>query len=138
MPAGIQAIDGRSILPLLENSNAAWEDRHLFIHKGRWPKGEDPEGWKFKDCAVRSQQWRFVNNTELFDIANDPYEKVDVAAEHPEVVAEMREAYDTWWAETRPLMVNEDRPFTPEQPQAVRYHQQLATRGIPVWDAPAL
>ena len=138
VPSGIQALDGRSMLPLLEDARADWADRNLFIHTGRWPKGEDPEGWKFKNCAVRSQQWRFVNNNELYDIVNDSFEKVDVAAEHPAVVAKLRKAYDAWWAETRPLMVNEDRPFTPEQPQAVRYYQQLEARGIPDWVAPVL
>ena len=31
------------------------------------------------------------------------------------------------------LMVNEDVPYAPKQPQTVRYHKQLKTRGIPSW-----
>ena len=30
-------------------------------------------------------------------------------------------------------MVNEDVPYAPKQPQTVRYHKQLKTRGIPSW-----
>lgn len=133
IPDGIQSIDGRSMLPLLEDPNARWEDRELFVHKGRWEKGEDPNGSKFTDCAVRTQRWRFVNNKELYDITADPYEKANVAAEHPEVVAKLRKAYDQWWEETLPFMVNEDAPYSPVHPQVVRYEAQLKERGIPPW-----
>ncbi|MEX0321303.1 MAG: arylsulfatase [Puniceicoccaceae bacterium] len=138
VPKGIQKIDGRSMLPLLEDPKARWKDRTLFVHKGRWEKGEDPNLSKLKDCAVRTQRWRFVNNKELYDISKDPYEEVDVAAQYPEVIARLRKAYDKWWAETVPLMVNEDKPYSPEQPQTVRYEKQLAERGIPDWTPPKL
>jgi arylsulfatase A-like enzyme len=138
IPDGIQEIDGRTLLPFLEDPEADWADRNLFVHQGRWEKGADPNDSKFKNCAVRSQRWRFVNNEELFDIANDPLEDNDVAAEHPEVVAELRKAYDQWWEETVPLMVNEDNPYYTEHPQAVRYEKQLKDQGIPDWSPPAL
>jgi arylsulfatase len=133
IPDGIQTIDGTSLVPLLENPQAAWEDRYLFVHQGRWGKGEDPNKSKFKNCAVRTQRWRFVNNKELYDIVADPYEKVDVAADHPEVIADLRKVYDTWWEETVPLMVNEDTPYSPVHPQVERYNKQLKEKGIPEW-----
>ncbi|MBL6763499.1 MAG: arylsulfatase [Verrucomicrobiae bacterium] len=138
IPSGIQKIDGRSMLPLLENPKAKWSDRELFVHQGRWEKGSDPDKSKFKNCAVRTQRWRFVNNKELYDIQADPYEAKDVAGEHPEVVARLRKAYDKWWSETLPLMVNEDAEYAPVQPQLVRYEKQLKERGIPDWKAPKL
>jgi arylsulfatase len=136
IPDGVQPIDGRSLLPLLENPQADLPDRYLFVHQGRWEKGTDPNEAKFKNCAVRTQRWRFVNNRELYHISQDPFEEVNVAGEYPEVVAELRRAYDQWWKETVPLMVNEDVPYAAEQPQAVRYEQQKAARGIPEWKAP--
>ena len=138
IPDNIQTIDGRSLIPLLENPKATWNDRELFSHKGRWAKGADPNDDKLKNCAVRTARWRFVNNKELYDISNDPYEKVDVADQHPEVIAKLRQIYEKWWAETVPLMVNEDADYAPEQPQAVRYEKQLQERGIPDWDPPRL
>ncbi|QDV87086.1 arylsulfatase [Planctomycetes bacterium TBK1r] len=138
IPDGVQAIDGRSLIPLLENPKAPWPDRKLFVHRGRWEKGDDPNNSKFQNCAVRTQRWRFVNNEELYDISVDPYEAKDVAADHPEVIAELRKAYDQWWAETVPLMVNEDAPYAEQQPQKVRYEKQLAEKGIPDWTPPAL
>ncbi len=138
IPGDVQAIDGRSLIPLLEDPQATWEDRELFVHKGRWEKGDDPNGSKFADCAVRTQRWRFVNNKELYDISADPYEALDVAADHPDVIAELRKAYDQWWADTLPLMVNEDAPYAERQPQEVRYEKQMAEKGIPVWQPPSL
>jgi arylsulfatase len=136
IPDTVQPRDGRSLLPLLENAKAEWPDRYLFVHQGRWQKGSDPNDSKFRNCAVRSSRWRWVNNRELFDISNDPYESTDVAEDHPDVVAEMRRVYDAWWTKTVPLMVNEDVPYAEQQPQAVRYQKQLAERGIPAWKPP--
>lgn len=133
LPEEMQSIDGKSLIPLLENQNPKWEDRALFVHQGRWEKGADPNDSKFKNCAVRTSQWRFVNNKELFDISKDPYEASDVSNNHSEVIAQLRKAYDTWWQETVPLMVNETAPFAEAQPQAVRYEKQLKDRGIPDW-----
>ncbi len=138
IPSNVQQIDGRTMLPLLEDAKADWPDRELFVHQGRWEKGSDPNLSKYKNCAVRTQRWRFVNNEELYDIPNDPYETTNVADQHPEVVARLRKAYDRWWQETLPLMVNEDAPYAPRQPQAVRYETQKAERGIPDWEVPSL
>lgn len=134
----VQPLDGRSLLPLLEDPHASWEDRSLFVHKGRWEKGDDPNKSRYKDCAVRTTRWRFVNNTELFDISTDPFEAHDVAQSHPEVVAELRGRFDQWWQQTVPLMVNEDAEYSPQQPQAVRYEKQLQNGGIPDWKEPQL
>ncbi len=138
IPNGIQKIDGRSLLPLLEDANADWTDRELFTHQGRWEKGSDPNDSKFKNCAVRTTRWRLVNNRELYDISVDPYESTNVIDDHPDVVAKLRRAFDDWWTETLPLMVNEDVPFAPQQPQAVRYEKQLKDRGIPDWVPPEI
>jgi arylsulfatase len=139
IPEGIQKIDGRSMLPLLENPKAYWADRELFTHNGRWKKGTDPNLWrdKKKKWAVRTQKWRLVGH-ELYDIENDPFEATNVADQHPEVVERLRASYLKWWADTVPLMVNEDNPYATEHPQEVRYEKQLKERGIPAWVPPAL
>ncbi len=138
VPDDIQQIDGRSLVPLLENPKSEWADRHLFVHVGRWEKGEDPNLSKYKKCAVRTTRWRFVNNQELYDISVDPYEKNDVAAEHPGVIAGLRTEYDKWWDATVPLMVNENVPFAKQQPATVMYETQLKEKGIPDWVPPKL
>lgn len=107
-------IEGRSLLPLLKDPGAPWPDRTLFTHLGRWPKGADPDESKFKTCSVRRPRWHLVSATgrrepewELFDVQADPGEKTDVAAAHPDVVKDMAAAFDGWWADVKPMMVNE-------------------------------
>ncbi len=64
---------------------------------------------------------------------NDPYETTNIIRGHSDVVAEMRAAYDEWWTETLPLMVNENVPNSPTKPFFVLYEKQLKSVGIPLW-----
>ncbi len=137
-PERTQKLDGRSLVPLLEEPRAAWPDRYLFVHVGRWAKGADPDKSKYSRCAVRSARFRLVNNNELYDIQADPGETTNVIDQHPQVVEAMRAAYDAWWAEARPLMVNEDVPLAPERPFFVLYEEQLEKEGLPEWQPPEL
>lgn len=125
-------IEGRSLLPVLENLGAEWPDRRLFTHLGRWPKAADPNASKFKMAAVRNTRWALVSengghepNWQLFDLAADYGQRNDVAATHPEVVGELSAAFDTWWSECLPLMVNEKAVGPKLNPFAVRYWKQF-------------
>lgn len=134
MPKKMQQLEGRSMVPMMENPKAKMKDRYVYAHKGRWATGTDPEKSKYKGCGIRNQRWRFVDNKYLYDITKDPKEKQDVADKYPEVVAELRKAYDKWWAEAVPLMVNEKAEMSKTKPQWVRYDEQLKKGPIPFWD----
>ncbi len=131
-------VEGLSLLPLIEETNADWPDRYLFTHRGRWPTGADVDEFKHKGCAVRNARFRFVQNERLYDMLADPGQKTNVIDQHPEVVAEMRSVYDKWWEATKPMMVNEDVPMSKTRPFHVLYKKQLQESGIPDWQAPAL
>jgi arylsulfatase len=105
-PQGVK-LDGRSLVPLLKDAKAPWDDRFLFVHLGRWPKGQAAES-KYAQCAVRTSRFRLVNDRELYDIEHDPGETTNVIQEHAEQVAGMRAAYDRWWQEVLPAMENEN------------------------------
>jgi arylsulfatase len=132
LPEQMQPLDGRSLLPLLQNPQAAWADRELFIHCGRWSPGKR-ENLKYRPAAVRTERWRFVNNEELYDISVDPGQSTDVAALYPEVIDELRKSYEQWWASAVPLMVNEDMPKVEVHPFTIRYDEQDDAQGIPEW-----
>ncbi len=107
-------VEGRSLVPLLKNPAAAWPERTLFTHVGRWPKGTDPAEWKYKMCSVRTPRWHLVSpdggreaRWQLFDVQADPGEKVDCAASNAAHVNALTTQYDAWWASARPLMANE-------------------------------
>ena len=138
LPEGIQPLEGRSLLPLMQNKDAEWIDREIFINCGRWPANKRDD-YKYAKCAVRTQEWRLVNNTQLYNIVRDPGEQNNIAAKHPEVVQKLQNSYDTWWQSTLPLMINENLPTVKaeNQPFAKRYAKQLKEKGIPEW-APSI
>jgi arylsulfatase len=126
-------LDGKSLVPLMKDPKAAWPDRYVFTHVGRWAKGKAADS-KYANCCIRSQQFALVNNTELYDIPADPGQTANVADKHPEAVAAMQKAYDQWWSEVLPAMVNEDAPVPKENPFKVLYREQAASpKGIPAW-----
>ncbi|MEM9282807.1 MAG: arylsulfatase [Verrucomicrobiota bacterium] len=139
-------LDGRSLLPLIEDPEAEWSDRYTFFHAGRWAKAGAPDKWgqgitdpdesKYSKFAVRNERWRLVGEEELYDLDNDPGETTNVFEQHPEVAAEMLNAFDAWWEEVRPLMVNEDAPLDTGKPFVELYEKQKAAGGIPTWEKP--
>ncbi len=133
-------VEGHSLLPLIADGGekADWSDRYLFTHKGRWKTGANPDDFQWKGFAVRNQRFRFVDNKFLYDMDKDPGQKANVIERHSEVVEKMRKAYDAWWKETRPLMVNEDAPMSPTRPFHELFKKQSANGGIPDWVVPTL
>jgi len=131
-------VSGRNLLPLIETPNADWEDRYLFTHQGRWKTGANPDDDQWKHFAVRNQKYRFVNNSELFDMEQDPSQKINVITEHPEIVEQMKVAYESWWKVTRPMMINESVSMSPVRPFHVLFDQQTRNGGIPEWQVPKL
>ncbi|MDQ8183586.1 arylsulfatase [Pelagicoccus sp. SDUM812005] len=132
-----QAFEGRSLKPLMLENNPAWEDRYLFQHVTRWNHGDNPDNWKWKRYSVRNQRFRLVEGV-LYDMENDPEQNVDATAQFPEVVSEMKQAYERFWDESRPLMINENAPLAEEKPFHVDYYAQESSSGIPDWRAPDL
>ena len=51
-----------------------------------------------------TRRWRLVGGRELYDIKANPGQTRDLAAEHPDVVARLREAHERWWDEVAPLL----------------------------------
>ena len=91
------AFDGMSVAPLLRGEGQELPER---IHFVQYRQNTDPpEKWT---NGVMTRRWRLVGGTELYDIPADPGQERDVAAEHPEVVAELRVAHEGWWAEIAP------------------------------------
>jgi arylsulfatase len=126
-------VEGRSLVSLLDKPSGDWSDRYLFTHVGRWETGREPNDFQWKNFSVRNQRFRLVNNTDLFDMETDPSQTTNVIDQHAETVSEMRTAYDAWWKETRPMMVNEDAPMSKVRPFHELYNQQLKLSGIPDW-----
>lgn len=145
-------VEGRSLVPLMKDSKADWPDRYLFTHKARWDTGEDPDTHQWTNFAVRSHQYRYIGpgtvnkrrpdaaapSESLYDMLADPGQTTNIIESHPEVAAEMKAAYDAFWKEARPLMVNEEAPMSPTRPYHILFEKQKANGGIPKWEKPKL
>lgn len=130
-------VEGRDLLPLLIDADSAdWPDRFLVTHVCRWPTGANPDDHQWEKFAIRTQQYRFVNNDSLFDMHADPGQQHNIIDQHPQLVEQYRQQYTTWWQATKPLLVNEDAPMLPYRPFHVAYEQQQKSLGIPAWKPP--
>ncbi|HUQ69054.1 MAG TPA: arylsulfatase [Planctomycetaceae bacterium] len=139
--AKLQAqIEGRSLVPLLENPQAPWADRFFFTHVGRWDVKIDPRKTpditKFAKCSVRWKSYTLVSNVnqgpakwELYDLTTDPGEATDLSSQKPEVVANMTRAYDEWWTSVLPHLENEGVPFATANPFHTAYWAQYQGPG---------
>jgi arylsulfatase len=83
-------------------------------------------------AAVRNSRWSLVNEKggsepqwQLFDLSNDYGQKHDVIEEHPDVARELQDAFDVWWQECLPLMVNEEAMGPAVNPFQTLYYQQF-------------
>ena len=47
-------------------------------------------------------KWRLFRGKALYNIADDPGQKINVAAAHPEIVKALRDHYEAWWTRTEP------------------------------------
>lgn len=134
-------IEGRSLIPLLEDPRAPWPDRLLVTHFGRWESGEAAAA-RHRSCAIRNARYKLVNHSELYELETDPGEGHDVAELHPGIVAELRNAYDAWWVSVLPeTEANEEALGTYMNPFKERYWSQfglprdpeLVGRMDPIW-----
>ena len=133
-------VEGRSLVPLLENPKAPWAERTLFTHVGRW--ASDPAEGKYAKCSVRTPRWHLVSDVagpkqaatepkwQLFDVQADYGEQTDVTAAHPDVVAKMSADYEAWWTSVQPQLVNEHAKGPAENPFKTLYREQFGAAAL--------
>ncbi len=106
-------IDGRSFLPLLTETDAAWPTRQLVFQTHR---GDVPQ--LFHHFAIHEGSWKLVHPSgfgrerfvgepkfQLYDLSKDPQQKKDLSSERPEMVQKLSQSYQAWFADvssTRP------------------------------------
>ena len=97
-------VDGRSLVPFIRNGGQTpddWRTGLLSQSLGESRKG-DPDYEPFAPPmfnALRTQQWLYTEyatgETELYDLANDPYEQVNIVrTASPTLVAQLRAQLD--------------------------------------------
>lgn len=102
---GDKPLDGRDLSPVLLGSVPDSPERRLFSYT-TWNQG----------VAVRTQRYLLDRDGALFDLAADPGQQVNVAGDHPDVVADLASAVAAWRADVfpggaAPVRGPDDRPF---------------------------
>lgn len=94
------SLDGISMLPYINDTNATQPSRKLFF---QWQRGF-PE--LFQNAAVRDDTFKLVSPLEyddttfqLFNIVADPYEKNDLSSQYPDKTKELKQSYVQWYKE---------------------------------------
>jgi arylsulfatase A-like enzyme len=133
---GAVTFDGRSLLPLLMTENAEWPDRTLFF---QWHRGDEPQ--RYRAFAARSQRFKLVRpetargavdrTLELFDMAADPLETKNIAAERPDMVARMQAEYAAWFRD-----VGATRGYHPPRIVLGSEHENPSTLTRQDWRGP--
>ena len=89
-----RSFHGQSLAPMLRGANppAEYADR---VNVCDTQRVANPIKWR--KSSVMKRRWRLVNGRELYELDSDPGQRRDIASEHPEVVAELRQDYEIWW-----------------------------------------
>ncbi len=134
-------IEGRSLVPLLEDGGAPWPERSLVTHVGRWPKNADPEPFRYANASIRSGPWHLVWDgvmgrpgpafPQLFNLRMDPGEQTDVVAANAAVVEKLKAEYDLWWEGVQPALVNEKVQGPEINPFQAAYYKQFGGEPTP-------
>ena len=130
-PAGV-GFDGISVRALLDpDKNVDWPDRFVITDSQRV---RDPIKWK--TSSVMSERFRLINGKELYDIDQDPGQKNDIAADHPEQVQRMRAFYEEWWAELEPTFARTTEIYLghPEHPVVSLTGHDWIQKSGPPWN----
>lgn len=109
-------MDGQSLLPLWEGKPIGFTDREFItqMHVG-------PTVFKYMHFAVRTQKYKLVSphddphhilyqpkdeelrqtlaKLELYDVENDPSERINLAGKYPEIVEDLLTRYENWYDE---------------------------------------
>ncbi len=89
------SIDGLSLVPLLREPAATLDRPALYFHYPHYYATTTPAS------AIRAGSWKLIeyvenDRSELYNLADDPGESVDLAARHPDTVRELRAQLHTW------------------------------------------
>lgn len=95
---GDKPLDGLDLGPLLLGTPEAWPDRTLF---SAWNRG----------ASVRTRKYRLDHEGRLFDMAADPGQTRDIAAEEPAAAARLVRALEDWRREMFDGAAADARPF---------------------------
>ena len=115
------SFDGQSLKPLLDANYSNWNNDRTYVTQftSGVPGGYHITLPKWGNTVVCKQQWRLVNNEELYNLQGDPGEDNNVAERYPEVVEELKKVYEENWKYIQPYTEKIARVHIGDEKQAV-------------------
>lgn len=96
-------LDGKSLVPLLNNKAVNWESRPIFTAHTSGELNPFPG-------AMRTDKYRLIVDHQgkffLYDMQNDPEQKTDIGADRPRVLTEMKANFNAWFADVTQAGIN--------------------------------
>ena len=92
-PPPHRSFHGRSLTPLVRGEDDGTLAQRILVADTQ--RIANPAKWRLS--SVMRGPWRLVHGLELYHLGDDPGQRRDIAAGHPEVVAELRAGYEQWW-----------------------------------------
>ncbi len=111
-PTGAR-FDGSSLGLVLTGGGEDLPDRKIVVQYGGRIRPK-----QYALASVVWNQWRLVGAGELYDLASDPGQITDVAAQHPEIVRDLQAHYDAYWATIEPSIAKVEPLVLRADPEA--------------------
>ena len=90
----VRKIDGKSLKPVLEQSNTPADERVIFqkysLETLRIPA-------PFPGGIARKGPWKMVNGNELYHLEDDTGEQTNLSETHPDILSALNIAYKDWY-----------------------------------------
>ena len=110
-----KVLDGKSLIPLLSDTNAQLDRDAVFFHYPHYhSEGAVPHS------AIRTRDWKLIHflnddHIELYHLKGDISEKNDLSKSHPQKAAELLAQLDAWRKEVNAQLPPTNLDFDPKK-----------------------
>ncbi|MFL2624071.1 MAG: arylsulfatase [Flavobacteriaceae bacterium] len=120
-----KTIDGINLSSFLKTNLAPERMLVTDTQRNQWPE-------KGKQSSVMYHNWRLVNGNELFNVANDPGQEINIFDKHPDIARRLQDYYDCWWADASKEFEYSYIDIEPERINTLTSHD-IHVKSITAW-----
>jgi arylsulfatase A-like enzyme len=107
VPNQVKPLDGISLLPLIDGKMKERPQPIGFWHHGETSLEDGPVVWMGNQYKLHKLG---TGEFELYDIVADISEKNNIAAEHPDIVKQMKPEMEAWVKSVKKSLAGDDYP----------------------------